>query len=76
MEKRNVISLKQVAQNAKIAEIKVWGLIRHRKIKSVFMLGETMIYADSWNNFLRENQETIKEWQQLLAHTRESRNVL
>jgi hypothetical protein len=64
---RDYVSLRQEAHRLKIAEIRIWQLIRQGIIPSAIVVGQVALPREQWEKYLAEHPEQLAEWQQAMA---------
>lgn len=60
---KEYVSLKQEAHRLKIAEIRIWQLIRQGKISSTIRVGEVALPREEWEEWMANHPEELAEWQ-------------
>lgn len=60
---KEYVSLKQEAHRLKIAEIRIWQLIRQGKLSSTIRVGEVALPREEWEEWMANHPEELAEWQ-------------
>ena len=66
---KEFLSLRQEARRLRIAEIRIWQLIRKGILSSVIRVGEVALHKEEWEQYLADHPEQLTEWQQAMEDT-------
>lgn len=60
---KEYVSLRAEAHRLRIAEIRIWQLIRKGILSSTIKVGEVALHREEWEQYLTDHPEELEEWQ-------------
>lgn len=66
-----LITIKRLAYNLNIAEIRVWEMIRRFYLPYQIKYGETLINRSDANKFISRNPEVVNKWKEDFEYAKE-----
>lgn len=70
------VFISQLAKELDIAEIRIWQLVRNRKIKAHIKYGESCIYRSDFFKWAQCNSTLLQKWKDDYRKAKQNKHLL